>query len=49
MMHIGVESKIVPSVTAEAYPTIPIIFVSSSRGNRLPVHNSMGFDYLQEE
>ncbi len=30
------------SVTAEAYPTIPIIFVSSARDNRLPYHNSMG-------
>lgn len=26
----------------EAYPTIPIIFVSSARDNRLPLHNSMG-------
>ena len=30
------------TVVAEAYPTIPIIFVSSSRDNRLPLHNSMG-------
>jgi mevalonate pyrophosphate decarboxylase len=36
------EPKAVSSVTAEAYPTIPIIFVSSARDNRLPVHNSMG-------
>ncbi len=29
-------------VTAVAYPTIPIVFVSSTHPDRVPVHNSMG-------
>ncbi len=29
-------------VKTQAYPTIPVIFVSSVRDNRLPLHNSMG-------
>lgn len=35
-------SEKISVITAEAYPTIPIIFVSSARDNRLPYHNSMG-------
>ncbi|MCW4006969.1 MAG: hypothetical protein NWF04_10345 [Candidatus Bathyarchaeota archaeon] len=30
------------SVTAVAYPTIPIVFVSSVHPDRIPLHNSMG-------
>jgi len=29
-------------VTAVAYPTIPVVFVSSAYPNRVPLHNSMG-------
>lgn len=28
--------------TAVAYPTIPIVFVSSVHPDRIPLHNSMG-------
>ncbi len=34
---------------AVAYPTIPIIFVSSARDNRIPVHNSMGLSVTDSE
>ena len=36
-------------VVAEAYPTIPIVFVSSVRDNRLPIHNSMGLSITDKQ
>ncbi|ASI13850.1 mevalonate pyrophosphate decarboxylase [Candidatus Mancarchaeum acidiphilum] len=43
------DEKIISEVKAEANPTIPIIFVSSVRDNRLPLHNSMGLSVTDNE
>lgn len=49
MSYTKTNGNVSQTIIAEAYPTIPIIFVSSARDNRLPLHNSMGLSVTDKE